>query len=163
MTEDKSVEQEQQWIVFLLDQEEFAVPITQVQEIVKPETITKLPHAAHYIAGVANLRGEVIPIICLRKRLGLPLREWTPDTRIMVVDVNRTWVGLMVDAVVEVQRIASSQMEPPPTRSAGLAVDFVKAVGKIEERLLILLDTAAVVRDKDSLGFHGMEKSSLTP
>ena len=116
--------EERQLVVFRLHNEEFGVEITDVREIVKPRHITRLPHVADYIEGVTNLRGEVIPVICLRKRFGLEPQEETQDTRIIMLEINNGLVGFIVDAVTETLRLPEEAIEPPPSNIAGLRADY---------------------------------------
>lgn len=129
-----------QLVSFQLGQEEFAIDILGVQEIIRLVEITPVPNAPYYVEGVVNLRGKVIPIINLRSRFGLPEVEPTKDTRIIVVEVEHSILGFIVDSVEEVLRLPEEVIEPPPTTGRGGSDDFHKGVGRVEGRLLILLD-----------------------
>ncbi len=139
--EDPSVYSEEiyQVVSFNIGTEEYAVDILDVQEIIRMVEITPVPKAPYYVEGVINLRGKVIPIVDLRLRFGLPAAERTKETRIVVVDISRIIIGLVIDSVSEVLRIPSSLIEPPPTGKQGGA-EFYKGVGRVDGRLLILLD-----------------------
>ena len=102
--------------------------------------ITKVPRAPDFVEGVINLRGKVIPIIDLRKRFGLSTRDHDKHTRIIVIEINNMIVGFVVDSVSEVLRIPASTVEPPPPVVSGLESEYISGVGKLEDRLLILLD-----------------------
>ncbi len=132
-------EEEFQIVSFEIGTEEYAVDILEVQEIIRMVEITSVPKAPHYVEGVINLRGKVIPIIDLRHRFGLSAAERTKDTRIVVVDVSRIILGIIVDSVSEVLRVPSSLIEPPPSGKQG-GSEFHKGVGRVDGRLLILLD-----------------------
>ena len=110
--------------------------IQQVREVLKMTRVTPLPQSAHYIEGVINLRGEVIPVVDLRKRFELPVGERGEQTRIIIVEIQNSNVGLIVDSVTEVLRFSSSAIQPPPTRVAGTRTDLIKGVGKVGDRLL---------------------------
>ena len=125
---------------FRLGEEEYAIDISAVQEINRMTEVTKVPNSPPYIEGVLNLRGRIIPAVNLRKKFGLPEREYDRHTRIMVVDVEGTMVGLIVDAVSEVLRISPETIEPAPEMSAGVNSKYIMGVGKINGRLVILLD-----------------------
>ncbi len=129
-----------QLVSFQLGPEEYAIDILGVQEIIRVVEITRVPNAPHYVEGVLNLRGKVIPIINLRTRLGLSSTEHTKDTRIVVVDVAHLLLGFIVDSVEEVLRLPEEFIEPPPSTGRGGADEFHKGVGRVEGRLLILLD-----------------------
>ncbi len=125
---------------FRLGEEEYAIDISTVQEINRMTEVTKVPNSPPYIEGVLNLRGRIIPAVNLRKKFGLPEREYDRHTRIMVVDVEGTMVGLIVDAVSEVLRISPETIEPAPEMSAGVNSKYIRGVGKVNGRLVILLD-----------------------
>lgn len=129
-----------QLVTFSIGDEEFGVDILKVQEIIRTMEITKVPRAPAFVEGVINLRGKVIPIIDLRKRFGLQTRGHDKNTRIIVIEINNMIVGFVVDSVSEVLRIPASTVEPPPPVVAGLESEYISGVGKLEDRLLILLD-----------------------
>lgn len=129
-----------QLVTFSIGDEEFGVDILRVQEIIRMMDITKVPKAPDFVEGVINLRGNVIPIIDLRKRFGMEARERDKHTRTIVIEINNMIVGFIVDAVSEVLRIPSDTVEPPPPVVAGLESEYISGVGKLEDRLLILLD-----------------------
>ena len=139
MAEDTVVGEEQQLVVFKLAEEEYAVSILQVQEIKRMTEITRVPHTPEYLKGVLNLRGSVLPVIDLKKRLGLPQKEYTEDTRIIIVKADEIVVGLIVDAVSEVTAVQKDQIEPPQAVSGNIGENYISGVGKLENRLLILL------------------------
>jgi len=138
-----------QVVSFRLAQEEYAIEITRVQEIILIGEVTSLPQTPPYIKGVINLRSTVIPIVDLRLRFGLPLEEVTDETRIMVVNVAGKTIGLIVDAVSEVLRIAQEQISPPPPTVAGLEQNYLVGLAKLDERLLILLDIEQIILEED--------------
>ena len=134
-----------QLVSFNLGKEEFAVDILKIQEINRMVEITKVPKSPEFVEGVINLRGKVIPIIDLRKRFNLPGSENTKQTRIVVVDIDNMVVGLVVDAVSEVLRLPANTVEPPPPIVAGIDSEYISGVGKLEDRLLILLELDKVL------------------
>jgi len=125
-----STEEVFQVVSFEIGAEEYTVDILEVQEIIRMVEITPVPKAPHYVEGVINLRGKVIPIIDLRLRFGLSSAERTKDTRIVVVDVSRIILGFIVDSVSEVLRIPSHLIESPPSGKQGGA-EFYKGVGRV--------------------------------
>lgn len=153
--------EERQLVVFRLHNEEFGVEITDVREIVKPRHITRLPHVADYIEGVTNLRGEVIPVISLRKRFGLEHQEETQDTRIIMLEVNNSMVGFIVDAVTETLRLPEDAIEPPPSSIAGLRADYLAGVGKIDDRLLILLDVDKILTTDEKIQLQTLQEQQV--
>lgn len=154
--------QERQLVVFRLHNEEFGVEITDVREIVKPRHITRLPHVDDYIEGVTNLRGEVIPVICLRKRFGIEAQENTQDTRIIILEVNDSMVGFVVDAVTETLRLPESAIEPPPTSISGLRADYLAGVGQLDDRLLILLEVDKILTSEEQIQLESLPKEELS-
>jgi purine-binding chemotaxis protein CheW len=129
-----------QLVSFNIGDEEFGVDILQVQEINRMLEVTRVPNAPSYVDGVINLRGKVIPIIDLRSRFGMPRKEHTKHTRIVVVELNGKVLGFVVDGVREVLRIPRSITEPPPAIAGSAHEEYITGVGKLSDRLLILLD-----------------------
>ncbi|MEW6542431.1 MAG: chemotaxis protein CheW [Nitrospirota bacterium] len=129
-----------QLVTCRVGREEFAVDILSVQEINRMVEITKVPKAPSFVEGVINLRGRIIPVLDLRRRLGIPEAGRTAQSRIVVVNVGGRVIGLVVDAVSEVLRIPRSTIEPPPSTGASAGAEFIQGVGKINDRLLTLLD-----------------------
>jgi purine-binding chemotaxis protein CheW len=138
-----------QLVSFTIGQEEFGLDIQRIQEINRMVEITRVPNSPDFVSGVINLRGKVIPVIDLRKRFGFPAKESDKNTRIIVVELTGSVVGFIVDAVREVIRIPKSVTEPPPPIIAGIGSEYVTAVGKLEDRLLILLDLERILLEKE--------------
>lgn len=134
-----------QIVTFRVGEEDFSIPILKVQEIIRMREITKVPRSPDFVEGVINLRGKVIPVIDLRKRFGLEATERNDDTRTIVVDCDSKVVGLIVDSVTEVLRLARSTVEPPPDIVGGVDSEYISGVGKLEDRLVILLDIDKVL------------------
>ncbi|MBA4407641.1 chemotaxis protein CheW [bacterium] len=143
-----------QLVSFKIANEEFGVDILNVQEINKMTTITKVPNSPHFVEGVINLRGRVIPVVNLRVKLSMPNKEYDKDTRIIVVDLEGKTVGFLVDSVSEVLRIPRNIIEPPPSMVAGVNSTYITAVGKLEDRLLILLDLNKVLLDEERVALE---------
>jgi len=134
-----------QLVSFNLGSEEFGIDILKVQEIIRLINITKVPNSPEFIEGVINLRGRVIPVIALRIKLGMEKIEYSNSTRIIVVEINNNTVGFVVDGVSEVLRIPANITEAPPSMVAGVDSEYITAVGKLEDRLLILLDLEKIL------------------
>jgi purine-binding chemotaxis protein CheW len=149
--EAKSTESETQLVVFILDQEEFACKITDVREVLKMMKITPLPRCLDFVEGVINLRGEVIPVIDLRKRFGLAEAGRTESSRIIIAEVASSLVGLIVDSVSEVIRIPDKQIQETPDRVAGTRTHLILGVGKIEDRLLIILNLEKILTSEEQI------------
>jgi purine-binding chemotaxis protein CheW len=138
---------EEQFVSFRVESEEFAVDIQQVQEIIQMTAITRVPQAPHYVEGVINLRGNVLPVIDIRKRFGMAEAEATDSTSIVVVDVGGAKTGVIVDAVQEVLRLNRGAIEPPPAVVGGVDRSYVSGVGKRDgaKGMLIVLDIGRVL------------------
>jgi purine-binding chemotaxis protein CheW len=144
-----------QLVSFMLANEEYGVEVLKVREIIRMPTITKMPNTPQYVEGVINLRGKVIPIISMRKRFGLMESENSSQTRIMVMDVAGVLTGFIVDAVSEVIRIHSSEIQPPPSMvvSGGIGQEFITGVFNHAERLLIIMDVDRMFSDDERDSF----------
>ena len=138
-----------QLVTFVVGSEEFAIPILSVQEINRMMEITAVPHSPDFIEGVINLRGKIIPVMDLRKRFGLGELENTSDSRIVVIEVSARVIGFTVDRVNEVLRIDSGIVDPPPPMVCGIDSDYVQGVGKLDDRLLILLNLERLFSQED--------------
>jgi purine-binding chemotaxis protein CheW len=134
-----------QVVSFKLGSEEYGVDIAQVQEINRMVAVTHVPRAPQFMEGVINLRGQLIPIIDLRSRFGMPRAEHTKNTRIVVTEIGTKRVGMVVDSVSEVLRLPAEHIEPAPEMITGVDTEYIRGVGKIEDRLIILLDLAKIV------------------
>lgn len=129
-----------QLVTFGLGNEEFGVDILSVHEINRMMSLTRVPQAPGEVEGVINLRGKIIPVIELRRRFGMPESQRSESSRIVVVEVHGKVIGFIVDRVHEVLRVASSVVEPAPAMVCSIDSDFIAGVGKLSDRLLILLD-----------------------
>lgn len=138
-----------QLVTFSIGGEEFGVEILKVQEIVRWMEITKVPNAPSFVDGVVNLRGKVIPIIDMRMRFGLEPKEHDSATRIIVINMNEVVTGFVVDSVSEVLRLPRNTIEPPPPVVAGIESEYISGVGKLDDRLLILLDMDSLLSGKE--------------
>jgi len=154
--EEKSREEsgEVQLVSFFVGEEEFGTDILMVEEIIRPLPITRVPNAPHFVEGVITLRGRVIPIIDLRKRLNIGNVDVTRKTRKIIVDVDNKITGFIVDSVSQVLRIPKSSIEPAPEIVAGIDSEYIIGVSNLEDRLLIVLDFRKIlsIREKKALG-----------
>lgn len=126
---------------------EYGVPITQVQEIIRITASTKLPQVPDFVEGIINLRGRIIPIIDLKKCFNMAINNHTDDSRIIVVEVSNHTVGIIVDQVTEVLRLPADSIEPPPSVIGSITAEYLTGVGKLDNRLLILLDLTKILTD----------------
>jgi purine-binding chemotaxis protein CheW len=146
-----------QLISFMVGDEEYGLDILRVKEVIRVREITRLPKAPSFVKGIINLRGDVIPIIDLRDKFGLPAQDQTADTRVIVVDVEGKLVGMVVDSASQVVRIPADQIDPPPPIVGGLSAEFVRGVGKMEDRLIILLDIDRILTMREKLALDQLK------
>lgn len=149
---------ENQLVVFKLAQEHYGVDISVVDGIVKMQPVTHVPGAPAFIEGITNLRGEILPVIDLRKRFGLPAGEVTKDTRIVNVVIDGIKVGLIVDSVSEVLRVAEDNIEPPSPLITSIDAAFIAAIAKVGARLIILLDMNKVLSRSEQVELHKVDQ-----
>jgi purine-binding chemotaxis protein CheW len=138
------------YMTFKLAEEEYGLEILKVREIIGLMDITRVPRTPHYVRGVINLRGKVIPVVDLRQKFGMPACEPTEQTVIIVVQYSigdrPVTMGTLVDQVLEVRAIDGSQIEPPPTLGeSSIDAQCILGVGKVEKRVVFLLDVARVL------------------
>jgi purine-binding chemotaxis protein CheW len=134
-----------QVVAFCLGEEEYAIDIQQLKEVVKHVTITPLPHAAEFIEGVINLRGDVIPVVDLRKRFGIGEHHVDAKTRIIIVEISENLLGMVVDEVTEVLHFNGEQIQDPPQGMLGSSSDFIEGIGQVEGRLIIILKPEKII------------------
>jgi len=146
LNSEESAENLLQLVIFQLAGEEFGVEIMQVQEIIRMPDITRIPQSPDYVEGVINLRGKIIVVINLDTRFDLQSKELDENSRIIIVEVGENVVGMVVDSVSEVLRLSTANVEPAPEIiTAKIHVDYLRGVGKLDDRLLILLDLEKVL------------------
>jgi purine-binding chemotaxis protein CheW len=129
-----------QLVGFRLGDEDYAIAITKIQEIILMKPITRIPEVPHFIEGLINLRGVVIPIINLRKRFGMPHRDQDEETRTIVVSLDDKTIGCVVDAVTRVMRVTEDQIQQAPTALMAVSQRYISGLAKLDDRLLIVLD-----------------------
>jgi purine-binding chemotaxis protein CheW len=155
---------ENQLVVFNLANENYGVDIAAVDGIVKMQRITAVPRAPSFVEGITNLRGEVLPVIDLRRRFGLPVTETTMETRIVNVEMDGSKVGMIVDAVSEVLRVSEEDIEPPSPIITTVDGDwsgrnaFITGIAKVDERLIILLDLAKVLSLEEQADLRALQR-----
>ncbi len=137
------------YLTFQVANEQYGIPIRHVTEIIGMQSITEVPELPDYVRGVINLRGQVIPVIDVRMRFGIGTREYDDRTCIVVVDLDGTQVGLIVDRVAEVLDIPDDDVAPPPTVHKGEAHRFVSGMGKVGDDVKILLDVGRMLCKDD--------------
>jgi purine-binding chemotaxis protein CheW len=150
-TAERTLETEQlkQLISFTIGTEEYGLDLLRVKEVIRVRQITWLPRAPHCVKGIINLRGDVIPLVDLRDRFGLPPIQETAMTRVIVVEVAGRSVGVVVDSASQVVRVPAGQFDPAPPVMGTATGEFITGVGKIGEKLIILIDVDKVFSVED--------------
>ncbi len=131
---------ENQFLVFAISTEEYGVEIENVKEIIKVCNITKVPHTQAFVKGIINLRGDIIPVINIRERFNLQIKEYDERTCIIVLDFEGDSVGLIVDDVREVMYIDTNRISPPPSSKYGYINRFIKNIGNTDSSVKQILD-----------------------
>ncbi|MCC6444584.1 MAG: chemotaxis protein CheW [Armatimonadetes bacterium] len=149
MEENRAVVDEEQLVALEIAGEIYGVDISLIHGIIMMQEITRIPHAPAFVEGVTNLRGRVIPVLDLRKRFGLPEAERTKENRIVIVEISDEMMGMIVDGVSEVLRISADAIEPTPPIVTGLESAYLRGVGKVDDRLIILLDVRKVLSESE--------------
>lgn len=170
--QDASATSSQQYVTFSLGKELFGVEVNRAREILSLTPVTKVPQTPDYLLGVINLRGQVVPVVDMRLKLGLPAGVETEDTCIIVVEVQIDGepivVGALADAVREVLEIRSDQIEPPPRLGTRLKTEFITGMGRIDEQFMILLnidrifnsDELTFIQHSDQVETQGIENDA---
>lgn len=139
------------YLTFELGGEEYGLEILKVQEIIGMMNVTRVPRTPSYVRGVINLRGKVIPVVDLRLKFSMDSQEDTEKTCIIVVQIttatSQVITGIIVDEVSEVLDIAGDQIEPPPAFGTTVDTDFIMGMGKIDQKVVMLLDVDKVLGD----------------
>lgn len=153
------MEREGKYLTFVLAGEEYGLEILKVREIIGIMGITKLPRTPDYVKGVINLRGKVIPVVDLRLKFGLEERVYDKETCIIVVDIGCVEMGIIVDKVSEVMDIAAEHIEDSPRFGANVSTEFILGMGKMNEKVTILLDISKIFSTADKVT---LESSALS-
>ena len=133
--------EQMQLVSFCLNDEIYGIEVLKVREIIRLVNITCTPNSPHWVEGIINLRGKVIPIISMRKRFGLPEADNDNQSRVIIMDICGELLGFTVDAVSEVIRISGREVQPPPQlATGGIGQEFLAGVVNRGDKLLILLD-----------------------
>ena len=134
------VEDSTNLVTFRLGSGEYAIDIMQAKEIIKMEKITLIPNAPDFVEGVINFRGNIIPIIYFKKRFHLEETEGDKNTGIIIVKIEDVDMGIIIDSISKVVSISNSDIQPPPPMLSGIGQKYIKGVGKLEDKLLVVLD-----------------------
>lgn len=158
MTEEKVVEKEKKVVCFNLANEEFGLEVNQILGVNPMIEITHVPKAPDFVEGVVRIRGKVIPVIDLRKRLGMEKKEYSKKSRIIIVKVGQVRMGIIVDSVSNVIDIPNENIEPPS--EVLNHANILKGVGKLEKRLLLLLDLEKIISREETENLADIHKEA---
>lgn len=146
-----------QLVTFNLVGEEFALPILDVREIIRMVDVTPVPHSPAFVEGVINLRGQILPVIDLRKRFNLDSKTSDDDTRIVVVEIKQSLIGLIVDGVNEVLRIPAETVSPAPQIvSSGIGAEYIQGIAHYHDKMIILVDLLRVFNHEEMVSLQNV-------
>lgn len=137
------------FLIFLLDNQEFAIAIKYVVDIINVQPVTRVPSCPDYVCGITNLRGKVIPIIDVRVRFGKEPCSYTDRTCIIVVEIGDVSVGMIIDSVSEVLTLEDEDISPPPAFSQTVDAKFIEGIGKKDDGVKLILDCKAVLDENN--------------
>lgn len=139
-----------QYLTFVINSRPYGVPISVVREINQVSDITPVPQTPEYVVGVMNLRGKVVPVVDLKHKFGMDRTQYTRETCIIVIEGDHGQIGMIVDSVSEVVELTAQQIEPPPVLGDEARLAYVMGMGKIESKVIILVDIVLAL-SRDSL------------
>lgn len=136
------------YLTFSIAEEKYGLDIKFIDDIIGVQDITKVPNQPDYLQGVINLRGIIIPVIDIRLRLDKSFRKYDDRTCIIVVNIDEAAVGIAVDTVLEVVNIPEDMIAEPPSFSDDISNRYMKAIGKLKEQIVIIIDCYELIRDE---------------
>lgn len=149
LDEDDEDTQKDKYLTFQLGSEEYGIAIYHVTEVIGLQKITSVPDMPDYVKGVINLRGQVIPVMDVRARFNMNSKEYDDRTCVIVVDIKENAIGLVVDEVREVLDIPEDRIEPPPKVSQKMSNRFIRGLGKVNEKVTIVLEIEKLLYETD--------------
>lgn len=149
------------YLTFVLGDEQYGLAILNVREIISMMEVTRVPRTPPFLKGIINLRGRVIPVMDLRMKFGMPSIERTPETCIVVASLNDVEMGVIVDKVVDVLDIAAASIDKTPSFGGNVDTSFIQGIGKVEKRVIILLDLINVLTKSDLLAVSGLGQAKV--
>jgi len=155
-----------QHLTFVLTNEEFAIPVITIREIIEYGHLTNVPMVPDFIQGVVNLRGNVVPVISIAKKFGLDVQKIDNRTCIIILDAQidgaSVVMGVVVDKVLQVIEIPENSIEPAPTLGASIRTDFIRGMGRLEDNFIIILDIVQVLSAEEIALVHDIHKDTQT-
>ncbi|GMT42089.1 MAG: chemotaxis protein CheW [bacterium] len=146
------------YLSFIIGKEEYGIEILSVNEIISIIEITSIPNLSDYVKGVINLRGSVIPIVDLRMKFGMPEKEYDKETCIIVVNLHGRLMGIIVDTVSEVLDITEEDIDSSLNFGISVEIDFILGMGKVKDKVVILLVIERVLQSKQLAAIHSAAK-----
>lgn len=159
-TRDAATNKERQIVAFSLGQETYGVDIGQVREIIPIQKIVPVPRAPEFVEGIINLRGKVIPVLDLRKHFGFEKKEPNPAQKIVLTESGGESIGVIVDSVSSVLRIAQDSIEPPAAVITGDQIEYIKGIAKVDDSLIVLLDLTRIISDAENRALQEVDLAS---
>lgn len=150
-----------QMVGFNVGGEFFGAPIGAVKEIIRVPDITHVPDTPDFVEGVVNLRGKIVPVIDMRRRVGVPSTERNRNSRILVLELAGKIVGLIVDNASDILKIQEDAIEPPPDIVSSVGAEYVTGVGKLSNKLVVLLDLSKLLSSEEMRNMEGLHKQIL--
>jgi len=148
---------ERKYVIFKIKDEEYGVDIMKVKEVSEFKKSTSIPNSPSFVDGIINLRGDITPIISLKKKFNIPVEKGYDDSsRIIVVNMNDKLVGFAVDEASQVISIDDSNIDPPPEIVAGLDRRYINGIGKLQDRIVIILDLERVLNENEQTEISGI-------
>lgn len=138
-----------QYITFLLDQEEYALELLKIREIIAFRPLTRVPGLGGFIKGILNLRGVIVPVFDPREKFGLPRRDYDPHTVIFILELMGRLMGLVVDSACDVIELHPQDIQPTPAFSTPIAREYIRGIGSVDERMVVLLDADGLLNDQE--------------
>jgi len=146
---ERDIAQEQQLVIFDLGDESFGVDVGAVREIIRMQAVTQVPGTPHFVEGIINLRGKIIPMVDLRKYFEFDITDATKDSRIVVVESRGQEVGVIVDAVTEVMRVPGDSIEPVSKTIENQSTEYLLGIAKVADKLITLVDLDGLLSQSD--------------
>ncbi len=148
------------FLTYFLGDEEYGVDISQVREIIAMMKITPVPRTPKYVAGVINLRGSIIPVIDTRLRFDMPPLEYTEQTAIIIIEINKVSIGFVVDKVEEVLTIDEASISEPPKFGTNINTDFIKNIARVSDMVIMILDLEKLFEAEELSMLDAMSKTN---
>lgn len=153
----KSKTESQRFLTFALGQESYAVPLAKVREVIALGEITKVPNTPPHFKGIMNLRGQVISVVDLRVKFKMKDISTTPESAIIILDLNPLCLGIIIDSVEAVLPVNEENMSPPPDIETGINTDYIKGIARVDKRLLLILDIEKTLSVEDLVAMKNQD------